>query len=453
MVKFNYWKIYSFLGLGLIFFYLILETYLLIHKNFLGDLPVLLHAAYAIRNGYDPYQFTHGYFIYPPLQAFIFIPLTFLKLKIACLLWTVINFLLIFFILMLNFRIIATHFKFQCSRWQATAACSLALLMCYHELWWEIKWTQYDLMILAGFTLGLYWLDRRPYTSGIILGLIANIKYQPIVFIPYFLLRARFKIIVAIVVGITLGMLLPVAKLGWAKNLAYLKKASSGFIHMPGESLLNTYYPVKVPQITWSGNITITSGLTRVFLDHGWSQNRALITVFLIAVLTFLLLWRLFKKFAIPFMWRKPGLFCSSKEPAVVTLEYFLIMIGMLIFSPQGTMRHFILLLGAHLLAIMLLLFPRNNVKRWPLLLGVLCYQAGKLYDDLIAHPLHWPWSYFGGPAWCLLIFMPLLVITSLSYLRDLFQEQSVVDVSQPFSLREHGFLVSIPDSSKAGTQ
>jgi Glycosyltransferase family 87 len=424
------WIILSFLGFGLFFFYLLLEIYGLVHKGFTGDFSNLFHAAYALKIGTDPYQFTHGYYFYPPFLAFIFLPLTAFSIKTACLIWQVVNFSLILLILILSFRIITSRFQIKYTGWQAAGACSLALLLCYHELWWEIKWAQFDLLILAGFTISLYWLDRKPYVAGIILGIITFIKYQPIVFIPYFICRARLKLIMGILAGIMLGMFLPICKLGWQQNFKYLKIAIAGFIQMPGENILNPNYLAKVPQVTWSGNISVTSGLTRVFLDHGLSKHNAFLIVFLIAVFTFLLLWKIFRHYKISFVWRKPGSIAPLKEKAVMTLEYFLLMLSMLIFSPQCTMRHLVMLMNVHLLAVILLLFPRQNVKRWPLLLGVLCYQFGKLFDDLVAHPLHLTWSYFGGPAWCLLIFLPLLVFNGLSYIRDVFQESSLVESS-----------------------
>ena len=84
-------------------------------------------------------------------------------------------------------------------------------------------------------------------------------------------------------------------------------------------------------------------------------------------------------------------------------------------------MRHLVLLLYVHLLAAVLLLFPRHNVKRWPVLTAVLIFQFGKLFDGLIAHPLHLEWSYFGAPCWTLLIFLPLIISNGLAYCCDIY--------------------------------
>ena len=186
--------------------------------------------------------------------------------------------------------------------------------------------------------------------------------------------------------------------------------------HQAGEQI------ARVPAMIWHGNISITSGLARIFLDHGQPQSHALILVFAIAIAMFGLLWKIFQRQKIPFIFRTPQtLGNAQKEKGIIILEWSAIMLGMLIFSPQCNMRHLILLLNVHLLAAVLLLFPHHNVKRWPVLTAVLIFQFGKLFDDLIAHPLHLEWSYFGGPCWTLLIFLPLIISNGLAYCCDIY--------------------------------
>ena len=90
------------------------------------------------------------------------------------------------------------------------------------------------------------------------------------------------------------------------------------------------------------------------------------------------------------------------------------------------------LIIGFHTIAKVLqlfsatmLLFPRSGVKSWQVLLGILIFQAGKLIDDLIIHPLGWQWSYFGGTCWCLLFALPFIISAGLAYCETLTADES----------------------------
>lgn len=416
-------KLLAGLGAGILLFYIFCELGVL-NSGFTGDFPHFYAAARALIVGDPLYASGTGGYIYPPFFAFLITPLAHFSEKTACMLWQGVNLCLIVLIFILGFRVLASGLQLKLNRWQALGACALALILSYHELWWEFKWAQTDLFILAGFALSLYWLDRKPYLAGACLGVIANVKYQSLLFLPFLLLRARWRAILGLLVGGVAAALLPALMIGWQRNLEYLTIALRGIINMPGPQHLSRDYAARVPDMLWGGNISITSGMARIFVDHGLSKSAALIVVFAIACVMFFILWSLFRRYNIPFLWRTPRTLNNpQQEKLIITLEWSAILLIMLIFSPQCNIRHLILILNVNLLAVLMLLYPRPNVKRWPILTGILIFQFGKLFDDLIAHPLHLPWSYFGGPCWTLLIFLPLIISTGLAYCRDLYPE------------------------------
>ena len=408
-------------GIGLILFYIICE---LIQLNLTSrnDFRIFYQAAQALKWGNDPYITSIGWYPYPPFLAYILIPLTHFSEKNACLIHESLNVCLLICNFILGFRVLASAFQLKFNRWQALGACSLALLFCYHEVWWEFRWGQVDLYCLVGVALGLFWINSKPYRAGICIGITAIIKYQSVIFLPFLLFRARWRMVIGMTLGIVAGALLPALSVGWHRNLEYLAVALKGIVNMPGGHHQAGEQIARIPAMIWSGNISITSGLARIFLDHGWPQSHALILVSAIAIAMFGLLWKIFQRQKIPFIFRTPQtLGNAQKEKGIIILEWSAILLGMLIFSPQCNMRHLILLLNVHLLAAVLLLFPRHNVKRWPVLTAVLIFQFGKLFDDLIAHPLHLEWSYFGGPCWTLLIFLPLIISNGLAYCCDIY--------------------------------
>ena len=184
-------------GIGLLLFYIICEL-IQLKLNPKNDFVIFYQAAQALKWGNDPYLASKGWYIYPPFLAFILIPLTHFSEKYACLIWQGLNVCLLIGNFILGFRVLASAFQLKFNRWQALGACSLALLFCYHEVWWEFRWGQIDLYCLAGITLGLLWINSKPYRAGIFLGITAIIKYQSVIFLPLLLFRARWRMVIGI---------------------------------------------------------------------------------------------------------------------------------------------------------------------------------------------------------------------------------------------------------------
>ena len=289
-------------------------------------------AARALMTGTDLYASGSGMYIYPPFYAFFFTSLAWSSEKIAHLTWLGVNVSLLILILFLGFRILASGFQLRVNRWQAAGACALAVLLSENQIFIELAQGQSDLLVLAGFVLALYWLERKPFLAGASLGITALIKYQGLIFLPFLLFRARWRVVIGLLTGGVTAALVPAIMIGWNRNLDYLKIALRGIAHI---APVND--AARVPKITWIGNVSITSGLARIFRDLGWQETDAFIVVTVLAIFIFFLLRGMFQKHA-PRTLGNP-----QQEKAIVILEWCALIICLLTFSPQSTLRHMIL--------------------------------------------------------------------------------------------------------------
>ncbi len=417
--RWNYLLI--FLAAGIILF----EAGGNIYDLFIKARPHDFHKSYlamkAMISGKHLYESGSGGYIYPPFYAFILTPLGGFSEKIIHLTWLAVNLALFPIILILGFRVLASGFQLNVSRWQAAGACALAVLLSQDQIHWELLENQNDLLILAGFALALYWLDKKPFMAGAGLGLTAAIKYQSLFFLPFLILGKRWRMVAGLMTGVTLGAFLPALMIGWDRNLEYWGIALRGMGNITSLTQLPVDYAARVPLVTWERNVSIGSSIIRMFLDHGWPKINAYILLAGIAGFTFFLLKRMFQKDGIAFIWRTPGTFTNpQQEKMIVTLEWAALLICMLAFAPQGIKRHLILLLNVNLLTAVMILFPRPGVPRWPLVVSTLIIQLVFL--------CRFPWrafshlgKYIGLPYWGYLLFLPILIGAGLAYYRKIY--------------------------------
>ncbi len=373
-----------------------------------SDFWVAYEAARAIASGADLYQSVSRY-IYPPLFACLLSPLAHFTYESALLIWLGINMTLLAVTLAAGIRALSSAFQLTLNLRQALGICSLAIILSYDPIRQNLLQGECDAVTLAGIALGLLWIDRRPSLAGVVLGMTVLIKYQSLFFLPFLLLRGRWRAAIAMMTGVIAASLLPAIVVGWKRNLEYLDLALRGLMHLGSSSS-------HVPGITWGRNISITNGLMRSFRDQGLSGNEALIMVMTIVLLTFLFLWWMFQHFNIPLLWRsRRTLESPQKESAIFHLECAALLICLLAFSPQSTMRHQFLLLNVKLLASMMLLFPTPNFKRRPLIIVIIMMQ---LVQPILLHfPQFYVWNHIGGPGWTLWLFLAVITWSGLTYI------------------------------------
>jgi uncharacterized membrane protein len=68
----------------------------------------------------------------------------------------------------------------------------VATLMVATRLRSEFQMWQTNVPMMLLMLAALHWLDPRPRLAGLSLGMAVSIKYLPLLFLPYLLLRRRF---------------------------------------------------------------------------------------------------------------------------------------------------------------------------------------------------------------------------------------------------------------------
>ena len=334
-----------------------------------GDFVHFYDAARAMVHGEDLYSSGRGGYIYPPLLAFLYTPLAGLSETTAATVLLVVNMSLLLLALFLTVREVANRFGAAANPWTVCTIALAAVLLTADKVKGELQMWQTNLLLLFLFAAALRLLDRRPTLAGAALGLAFNIKYWPILLLPYFLLRRRWAAAGVFVASIAGFALLPAIMTGWDVNLRNQTVAYSGLLRMIGVS----------SRFGTGGKHPRRRGRLQRFHHKalarlpGAAKFPALPLALsaLVALAALAAVGAIYRRNGVPFLYRPDGE--RPDEPTtrtVVALEWAGLLTAALVFSPQTNTRHLSLLLFVNALAALLLLRPRDGVKRWPLLIG-----------------------------------------------------------------------------------
>ena len=87
---------------------------------------------------------------------------------------------------------------------------------------------QSNILMMSGIIIGLYYISKKnEVLGGSILAFSMTIKYTPLIFIPYFLLRRKIKLSLVILASLAVYLLLPSLFIGSKTNISYLKNMVS----------------------------------------------------------------------------------------------------------------------------------------------------------------------------------------------------------------------------------
>ena len=155
-----------------------------------------------MRTGGDLYTERHRNYIYPPLVALLYMPLTVFSDPptlhrtagiIALLLNAAMAITTIWLLARESVRRLVTNLAPEAVRTLVPVVALLATIIIADKLRSELRMWQTNILMLFFSACGLRFLDRRPTLAGAFLGLAVNVKYLPIAFLPWLLLRRRFK--------------------------------------------------------------------------------------------------------------------------------------------------------------------------------------------------------------------------------------------------------------------
>ena len=339
------------------------------------DVGIYYDAAMALRTGEDMFG-AYGQapltYIYPPLLAILFMPLTYLDLNHAAAVWTVVNVILLFGCLWGGGRLLITRFGARLDSATLPVLMVVSMLVFIARIESELDQGQVDFLVLLGVIGALALLRRHPFLAGCLLGFVANIKYQTVIFLPYFALRgwwnAAFGLVLAAVAVALSGSLV----LGWELNLDYLSRSFSslgGLIGLPpGEGPQPFIYPMD-----WQDSISLTSVFSRLTGGEGASPGLLYLLIGASAAGCAGLGWWLHLASGRTLFRGRHGAVGRTDESlqSLIAMEWIGLLVAALVFAPQTKMRHLALLLLMVMLMVLLLLVRREGVPRLPLLIAL----------------------------------------------------------------------------------
>lgn len=365
-------------------------------------------AAEAMRRGRDIYAVGVDGYIYPPLLAFLLMPLVPMGLIAATYVWLASNVVLLLGSLLIGARVLRERLSLPHRALLVPGAAALAMLLNADKLHVEFVFGQSNLWLMTAWVLGLVWLDRRPVAAGVVLGLAANIKYLSLGLVPYMLLRRRWRAAAATVASTVAWGLLPAAYLGWDGNLACWAKALRGLVGMVDRTtaLAAGMPAARVIDIKGGLSMSITSWAVRA--TSSGAPNVA--SVFVLGTVLVIVVA------CVVFIYRRAGVSLIGRAgehgPGVVALEWVGVLAAILAFGPQTNSRHLSMLSLVLVAGLVLGLSRGVRVARWPVWVGLAVLTAGLTlppgYHGL-REALAW-WRWVGGVSWCL-VFMELTVV------------------------------------------
>jgi Glycosyltransferase family 87 len=392
-----------------------------------GDFRAFYNAARAMLDGGDIYATGWPDYIYPPLLAFLYTPFALLPADAAAV-------AMLGFILLVCGTAIYVGGRALAERFEvSTSWATLAPILCggvflsEDKLRGEFQMWQTNTILLLMFCLALYWLDRRPAWAGIALGCAFNIKYLPVAFLPYLLLRRRWTTAAAFLAAVPVFALLPALLTGWDTNLHYLATAYRGLLRLVGMDIGTAVDAASIISDVRSGmSFSITSALARC-LGPDVSNIAAYALAGGFAALFGVWTWRQYRRAGVAFVYRPDGTSPGNSIARRFTaLEWVAMIFLLLLFSPQSNSRHYCLLVFGNCLATLLLLQSRGRTPRWPLAAGAMMLFLGTILPPG-ARPSPMSqraWNFAGGISWCALILLATMIWFVVEEVRLLREQQ-----------------------------
>lgn len=340
-------------------------------------------------------------YIYPPLTAFLMVPLAMMPIYTAAVVWLIIRFVLLALALYLCVDEVVRRLKIRRDPVAMLGIAAIGFLLHVDKMRADMINQQTNVLMLLAWVLGLRWLDKRPWLAGLALGFAANIKYVTLLAVPYLLIRGRFKAAGATVLSAIAWAILPAVYLGWDLNAKYLRGAFAGLLH----TVNNTPEQAGVARIHQIG-LSIPRWAMGMTSDDGNMRASSYLLVLAVACVFMGAIWLLYRNSRVPlFAGRFGAIECQPQRQPIVLMEWIGLIVVALAFSPQTNPSHLSQLLLATTCAAAMMLDRVHGVKRWPVPVGMAIMIAGFVlppgggrYVEAVKD-----WHAMAGPAWCLL--------------------------------------------------
>ena len=370
-------------------------------------------------NQMDIYTGTGGMYIYSPFLAFIFQPLAVLPERAAANVWLVLSATIIVAGSIIAARKVSESWRLSPKKNDSSVSwviSATALLLSCAKIRSDFYLGQTDCLIIIGLAGVLWWMDRQPLLAGLAAGATANVKYLALIFVPYFLIKRNYRAAIAAIVSFLFFFALPVVEVGLRSIKIYAINATAVLTKVVGGTeLMNlaaagrSQKPV-VNSAAWSNSVSLTSSVVRFTRSHEISDFIAvtLIVVLFAAVITSIVL--IGRQSGVDLL--KPTTArTTSKHGDAASIEWAALIVLALVFSPQTTSRHMIMLILVYTVG-MGIFFAQRRTSLRILLIVLMVATALALslpFRETGFHPWLITLKSMGVASWCALLLILLM--------------------------------------------
>lgn len=196
-----------------------------------GDFAGYVLVGDLVLTGHDIYRDSPpGLNTWPPFFSLFCVPLALLARPTPYLargVWLALNFALLWAALRSLARLVYhTELSLRPATGLSLASPEvlIPIVLCYRFILGNFDHLQVNIVIFACAIGGLLWHVRgHDFAGGALLGLAAALKVMPVVFVPYFLYRGRFRVAAATAAAATIFSLSPILVYGWTRFIDYVE--------------------------------------------------------------------------------------------------------------------------------------------------------------------------------------------------------------------------------------
>jgi hypothetical protein len=380
----------------------------------LGNFLTFRNAAIALAQGRNLYSGPHNEYVYPPLIAFLYQPLTRISPHAGAAAVLAANSILSVLTLWMAAAELSRRFLGSTNRLLIARAAVIGALLTADKIRGEFNLWETNVLMLFMFTSALVLADRRPALAGAAMGFAFNIKYMPLTLLPFLLLRRRWGMAGGFVASALFFSLLPAVSMGWSGNLQALATAYGGLAGLFGVHA--THAAHLYPMTDWR-TVSLTSGIARF---TGWPDQYAVMASATMGVAFVAGVALVYRRNRLPLLrWPAAREQVSPPYSALFGLEWVVVILLTLIFSPFTNVAHLYILLLANV-AGAVLLQSLNPAAARPLIVGLICMYVGIMFPPggNFFRDAQRSAKWIGLPAWGMLIYAPLLIWAGVTCVR-----------------------------------
>jgi len=171
------------------------------------------------------------------------------------------------------------------------------------------------------------------------------VKLQGLVFLPWLIVRGRVKNLVGFVIGTVFFAMAGSLIWGVEQNMQYLSTMFGWVGDLIGIQSTQAVVESELYPLEWERSVTIPSVLARAQIHWGLSESFVKFGTLAMIGLIVATGWGLYRKRGLALLKGRSGKRDdgSATGRGLIGLEWSGLIVGMLIFSPQSTVRHFFL--------------------------------------------------------------------------------------------------------------